>query len=239
MSNADALELRRALSQTGRYLERREPDSRVVHAMAEFCAGRALRNFLAAEIGDPQGIERLAASSLNHQNSFTKYVLADVDEVKLVLHVWRRAEDPDAVETHNHRWNFVSSVLSGGLSAQTLADNPAGDFSFTEYRYHSPGDADEIRLDRVGTTRLSIVSDIDLRAPLIYSQRYIDIHRARVMLDQTVTLVVQGPVLQTTTRVFNRVEVREHTLKREVVRVDPKDAAADVRELLEHLAGNA
>lgn len=172
-------------------------------AMCELVASLSLISEIRDLVGAERRLQAVAMSGQLHPNSFAKYVLRHTQRAKLVLHVWRKPENLENVETHNHRWNFVSTVLAGSLRASTLDERATG-LPVTEFEYNSPSSEDTFQLVRVGPSRIEVVKTIDIAVGTTYYQPFQEIHRAHVDQTPTVTMIVQGPVLQARTRVFVR-----------------------------------
>ncbi|MAO79111.1 MAG: hypothetical protein CMH82_00315 [Nocardioides sp.] len=211
--------------------------SEAVAAMREMIESSSLRSEIADIVAAEQRVEVVATSGQVHPNSFVKYVVAQADGVKLVLHVWTQPDDVDKVETHNHRWNFVSTVLAGSLNASTLDVGAAG-LPVTEYEYSSPSGEDRFELRVLGPRELELVEAVEISAGTTYFQPFREIHQAHVTEKPTVTLIVQGPVLQATTRVFIR-EGRtdaQSDIARSVVRPSLDQTRADLMRLSDLLS---
>lgn len=166
----------------------------------ELVRGQTLRNWVA----EVEATHELSKFEQVHPNSFNKYVLAVNPEVgsKLVLHSWHSGSSFESAEIHNHRWNFISAVLNGSVEGQTLNVDPAGDINKYEYRYSSPNGGSSFELLPVGEASLRVAGAKSVAAGGVYFQYHDLIHRARPAEPNTVTLVLQGPVVNTNTRVF-------------------------------------
>lgn len=101
-----------------------------------------------------------------------------------------------------------------------------------EMMYRSPGGADHFGLRRVGERKLRVTGEHHFLKGEFYYQPYKEIHRAQVRDERTTTLIVQGPVMQATTRVFTKANLLEH-VERSVV----KPPESDVRKDLVRLQG--
>jgi len=66
---------------------------------------------------DPQALDQIVKKSYHHHNGFEKIVLLADDDFSLRLHVWWKGSDEGSLEdVHNHRWDFVSSIILGVMS---------------------------------------------------------------------------------------------------------------------------
>lgn len=139
-----------------------------------------------------------------HPNSFNKYVLAadPATGSKLVLHSWHSGTSFSEAEVHNHRWNFLSAVLQGSVEAHTLDVDASGDLQMYEYTYSSPDGGTSFDLTPVGEATLAVIGASTVGVGEVYFQHHKFIHRARPAEPRTVTLVLQGPIITPTTRVF-------------------------------------
>ncbi|MFJ4207965.1 hypothetical protein ACIPY2_05810 [Paenarthrobacter sp. NPDC089675] len=166
----------------------------------ELVAGQGIQEWMAGV----EDTRELSQFDQEHPNSFNKYVLAvhSATGSKLVLHSWHSGIPFSEAEIHNHRWNFVSAVLKGSIEAQTLQVQSNGDISKLEFGYLSPDGGASFGLLPVGEAKLAVVETTLLAADAVYFQHHGKIHRARPVEASTVTLVLQGPVVNPITRVF-------------------------------------
>lgn len=67
-------------------------------------------------LDDSQALTQIVKKSYYHHNGFDKFVLLEDENFTLRLHIWWEGNDMSFQENvHNHRWDFVSSVLTGTL----------------------------------------------------------------------------------------------------------------------------
>jgi len=178
-------------------------------------------------VHDTSSFREIAATAQAHHNSFKKYVLAQMPGLKLVLHVWELPENLESVDTHNHRWNFVSRVYAGELEAYSFRDGPPGPDTFTEYQYASPNGAEDFEMLPTRTARLETIDRNAYRAGDIYAQPFEEIHRARPTQSGTITLIAEGAVMQRSTRVFG--SGLDHIAARSIVRSIQRPDVGTVR----------
>ncbi|WP_062204140.1 hypothetical protein [Demequina salsinemoris] len=165
---------------------------------------RALLVDFASNIAnDEMSLSAIASSAQTHPNSFRKTTLAKSENgTKLVLHRWLAPTATGVADLHSHRWNFVSLVLQGELTAQTFRADDDVDGPYVEYSYGSASDSDHYPMVKVGQSALSSVASTTYRAGSCYTQMYADVHQAAPGVDGALTLIVQSPPRQELCRVF-------------------------------------
>jgi hypothetical protein len=150
-------------------------------------------------------LTHLASISQLHPNSFVKIPIAVAPNgTKFVIHRWfdRVTSDRDL---HNHRWNFVSAVLRGGLEAGNYVASQDPDGDFVEFAYRSATDQHAYPLEAVGRARLSLDGVESRDEGALYAQDHSIIHGAGASAAQTVTVIVQAPATVEVCRVFRPV----------------------------------
>ena len=162
----------------------------------------ALRTLLTDVLEAPAGKATLANSSQIHPNSFVKIPLvAAPNGAKLVIHRWLDlpVANPDF---HNHRWNFVSTVLSGSLASVDYRSMTDPNGPFVQSAYESATDRDEYPLVPVGRSQLTPVRHHSVSAGDWYAQDHRIIHGAGSAKPGTISLILQGEVSVETCQVF-------------------------------------
>lgn len=80
-----------------------------------------------AMIENPKQLEKITKKSYYHHNGFDKLVLMEGEDFTLRLHIWWKENRGISQENiHNHRWDFVSSILIGTMEQDffQLLDKP-------------------------------------------------------------------------------------------------------------------
>jgi len=180
---------------------------RVDEVLQQLSERSQLRVLLEGVLADPVWLEHVARSSYCHKNGFDKLALISSQGYKLRLHVWwpdpdRPAPGGDDVHMHNHRWDFASVVVCGGLEVNVFERSVEG-VTVSEYSYSSPGDGDTYAMRYLGAANIKCALTAFMVAGSRYGLSHQVIHRAisdRTCL--TVTLLLQGPVRTMATNVF-------------------------------------
>ena len=160
------------------------------------------RELLREQIADPVALLYLAQQSQLHPNNFLKIPLVvTAGTSKLVVHKW--SDEPGAdPDLHNHRWNFVSTVLRGRLSATTFSALDDLEGHYEEFAYGSATSQAFYPLTPVGRVSLSQSGRTSASAGEYYAQDHEIIHGAASVMPDTVTLIVQAPESSSECRVF-------------------------------------
>ncbi len=201
----------------------------------EAVADRAhLRDALATIVGDQHLLSAVASKSYLHPNGFEKIPLAytRTPEYKLVLHVWcggRDAHEPSDI--HNHRWDFSSMVLLGGLQWEQYEISASLGHPMAEYRYQSPEGSGSYSLEHVGSSPLHCVLSAWFSERTTYTFSRDALHRADPGTSMSVSLVLQGSPQQSRTRVFR--SSTSHSLECVSVRPIAKMRPPKLRHTLE------
>jgi hypothetical protein len=213
-------------------------------ALAPFRSRPAIARLLETLLADGAALEQIAARSYLHVNGFDKLVLhsAGAPEWELRLHVWwaeatSTEEHGGAFRSHNHRWDYSSYLIDGGLSIRhfEVTEVASGQELFL-YRYLPPGRGTEYSMQPLGKGRLSCVFEGFLRAGDHYSLSHQVQHTVRALAGRiTASLVLRGPAVRPDTLVFAEAEVAEPD-SIPVTRLDAGEVASRLRRLLAHLA---
>jgi hypothetical protein len=132
---------------------------------------------------DPEELAILCARSVERASHFKWFLGDSIDGCVVWLHEYKTDDLPDAVgafaaSVHNHRYSFVSQVLTGSLSVSDFSLDPVRQFPV-----------------RSGTRTIEARSTYFLSSD--------DIHRIDATGPSTCTLVVQGPPERAYSRVFD------------------------------------
>jgi hypothetical protein len=202
---------------------------------------------LIARVLDPDGPDpRALAGSYLHPNGFEKLVLHRAPSGhKIVLHAWwpdRPGAPAASTNLHDHRWHFATAVLAGGYRFSEFREAPltvsTGQAVF-KHVYESPAGAGRYLLRFDGRCRLEPTRHRRLDEGSVYLLPCDVIHDIDTRVSEpTVTLFVQGPPVQPSTRVFSRTRLDELG----EVPIEPFEAAGYRRRLtrvMHRLAGLA
>ncbi|WFB06199.1 hypothetical protein LRS74_03420 [Streptomyces sp. LX-29] len=206
---------------------------------------------LRALLRDERRLAAVAERSYAHPNGFSKIVLASGPAHRLRLHIWWRREGPDGDEApnvHNHRWDFASTLISGGYRYQQFTPLPARSSSapraeaapareFHAYSYASADDSSSYSLVPVGVQRLECVFDAHMAAGTGYELSADVLHR--VIGDRratTASLVFQGRDRRSTVDVYAE-RALAHGAAIALRRRSPGELAEELTRLLGQLAG--
>jgi hypothetical protein len=195
------------------------------------------RTLVQAILADDDRLAWCAANGYRHHNDFAKVVLGvSASGRKLVWHEWRQREPWADGDHHNHRWDFVSHVVSGELELTDFEEDPDGPLEATRYAYESPGGHAEYSLRRVGPARLREVRRVKVAAGEFYHQPHPIVHTAASRSRGTGTLIVQGEVARTSTDVYLTETARAGEAGEKLLRrAAPRYSPAGLRPLLTRL----
>ncbi|MER6911347.1 hypothetical protein ABT354_06715 [Streptomyces sp. NPDC000594] len=203
----------------------------VTPELAECAVRAALRGAYGDGLLPPE-----APAAVAHPNGFVKLPLARVaqDARRLFLHIWQDgAED---AHIHNHRWDFASTLLSGGLANTLVETAPTEPERPTAYRavHHRPH-GDGFRLDATDAPWVRVTGSrtTTLTAGDRYRMPARTLHRAAAP-HGTITLVARGTPLHRTSRVLIRGEAPDEPLRWR--HVGPAERGALLRRALGCLA---
>lgn len=120
--------------------------------LLEYLRRELLRELTTSALAMPQTVD-----AYGHANGFDKLTLPTPGlPVVVRIHMWRIGESKSSTASiataHNHRWDFCSRILSGGIQV-SLFDVQAGSGPYRHYLYR-PGTQDDLRL--VGSAQLGL-----------------------------------------------------------------------------------
>ncbi len=201
--------------------------------MAEFAtlvSSASLRDLLCDLLVRPGNLKELSTRGHVHPNSFVKIPLVEASNVsKLVIHRW--IDDPKSdPDIHNHRWNFLSTVLTGCLVASNFGATIDDDGQYLEYRYQSTSALGEYRLEPVARAHLAASKQVTIAEDSWYAQDHRVIHGAGTGAPGTVTLIIQGSSSSPTCRVFRPLSARAEP--QPIVAPSPAEVSQTVEQLI-------
>lgn len=145
-----------------------------------------------------QTLNNLVEKSYLHPNGFDKMVLISGETFNLRLHNFHPpAVMKPAESVHNHKWEFASSILHGGYSAQEF-DVHTGDTDKYHYRYAKGEGMKYVSPDKVQMTKEYKVAPGDsyfMPSDVFHSIR-------RINDEGCITVMMTGFTHETTTSVF-------------------------------------
>lgn len=163
---------------------------------------KKVTDLLGALAQDDDAVERIAARSYIHPNGFVKIVLV-AGHMKLRLHCWSSSADGEVRgNLHSHRWELASVVLSGAMAVRLYEPGEAHHMSYQEWRYAPESNGDSESLEHVGLAHLRLTQEVILLPGSGFASPSPTIHSARPIRDMTRTLVLHGPPVVHSTRVF-------------------------------------
>lgn len=141
-----------------------------------------------------------------HILGFEKLILAQSsDESCVRLHIW--SNDEPALSTddvHNHMWNFSSKIIYGKLAVTTYETSKSTEDSAYSYEYNSSLlQNGNHHLTFTGRSYVRVISNATMLAGQTYGLQSNEFHTT-CNLEDTVTLVLQGPRVSNETRVIKR-----------------------------------
>ncbi len=191
------------------HIERLSMNRQDFHDLKAYLASHELAGrLLGLALSEPTD-GSLLANSYRHDNGFYKVVLwSSVNsQFKIVLHVWPGEEGQDRWDNiHNHRWDFVSSVLLGAIDFEQYEQHPSGQ-QLTGFSYGSPDGGTAYSLTEAGQFRIVPTVAGRMATGSCYSLPHQMLHRAwGEPATLTATLVLQRPPAVATTLVLPRGE---------------------------------
>jgi predicted metal-dependent enzyme (double-stranded beta helix superfamily) len=152
--------------------------------------------------GDPDAITSCAARSFRHPLGFDKIMLVgQVPLFTLRVHVWRPSNTLRVDHIHNHRFDFVTTVIRGGYDMELFQLDESG-VPMIEHEERTSG-VGEWKLHPIGEARLKLLTTHRIRPHSAYDLRSHAFHRVIVDPNRLcMTLFLQSTPTATTTRVF-------------------------------------
>lgn len=141
----------------------------------------------------PKALRESARYSCRHDNGFDKILLADSPAGwRLRLNIWWPNRGIHTENIHNHRWDFVSTVLEGQFRSDYFTEDPDGD-TYHAYKYRRDGDS-SYRHHDVGTRRASLAMSGPVRRGQSYLLNRTLMHRiATDRSNLAATLMLHSP----------------------------------------------
>lgn len=147
-----------------------------------------------------QSLETIVEKSFLHPNGFDKLVLVSGNHFNIRLHNFHPPQVMQPAETvHNHKWEFASSVLSGGYTASTFDVN-CGDEERLHYTYTSG-----VGMELNGSSNITLTQTESLVAGDSYFMPNNRFHSIEsVNADGCLTLMMTGLTDETSTNVYSK-----------------------------------
>jgi hypothetical protein len=190
-------------------------------------------------------LSAVVARSYVHANGFDKIPLitSSHPEYKLVLHIWQgreKQQDVPIEDIHNHRWDFTSLILTGGLIWEQYEHSSSDSLLYAEYQYASPGNGFEYSLRPIGQTSLECSFRAWLPAGTAYALSHRVLHRVRPAPScMTATIILQGRTVQEITTVCrsNQSTDTGKVLDVRLTRLNEADVIARITSVLTAIEG--
>jgi hypothetical protein len=153
-------------------------------------------------------VQELTGHAYFHTNGFDKLVLDSLGEFgcKLRLHVWRGNGKEVESTVHDHPWDFASHLVAGKMTMRLYEEDHEGLEFFIKAQYPTKA-LPEIREPiTMGRARLKCTDVSKYEIGMAYALTRGQLHSVTPMSERLVTLVLQGPHFQNTSRVYARRE---------------------------------
>jgi hypothetical protein len=180
-----------------------------LHAVAEGLRSEPdrLRARLARILGDPERTEALLGRSYRHCNGFTKIKLVATESFSVRLHLWHAAAGRRGeFDPHGHRWEFASWIVAGeGISEAFygVSDPAVEAHAYNLYHYGRTLATRSLQpRDRVW---LREHDRLERPAGSVYACPRQIVHTVEpIGAGDVLTVVVQGPIVETEASVYVR-----------------------------------
>lgn len=178
------------------------PPKGLLDAVSSLAQPGELTELLLSLCKDDQAVAACAARSFRHPLGFDKLTLIDaLPQYMLRIHAWWPGSDVGVDHIHNHRFDFVSSVVCGGYDMQVYERDQGGSPMIEFQEQVSPDRG--WRLQRIGISRLRQLSCIRLNGGAGYGLSAEALHRVVVRRSAPcVTLFCQSAMSRSMTDVF-------------------------------------
>jgi hypothetical protein len=178
-----------------------------IETLSELSSREVFSKLLDSLASDDRWLVEVDSRSYFHANNFAKIVLLSGAEAnwKLRLHIWWPQPDKppgEPEDIHSHRWDFTTSLLAGEYLATEYAVVPNG-LEHYQYEYTPAGASSSFKLKSCGQASLVPVFEARLPQGTVYHITHELLHRvSSTSQSVTATLMIQGPALSKTTKVF-------------------------------------
>jgi hypothetical protein len=165
---------------------------RKVQGILPLLSIKQLRQVLEEE---PGVLKALASKSYVHENGFYKLTVIDKPNasLRLRIHFWpARGVAPAQIENiHNHRFNYYSYILSGGISNRIWKVTPEG-ATYQHYQYRPRMKKQSYVLDYCGESFLHECEERQYYSGDLYCMNAEDLHVASAcQYNDVVTLFIE------------------------------------------------
>jgi hypothetical protein len=176
-----------------------------------------------------------ASASYQHNNGFTKIVLARGDHWALRMHIHQLPDEnhltpahrrTPAYHVHDHRWPFASTILRGTLAEDRYVPNTMPgehEEQWQHFRYapivpdlpHNPGEPSSFKTEYIGAAAMTLVERIEHGTGTSYALGPDTLHAIPEQCEGCVTLVLTGVPRSGDCNLFSRNDVlpRQQTQK--------------------------
>jgi len=146
-------------------------------------------------VDDDEQLTRSARLSSTHPLGFDKLVLHSTAHYQVRLHVWWPHLTPQREDIHDHRFDFISSVVTGRLYVENYARSAAAAKMMSGYaEMHTLGTG-SYDFSPLGSLEISQIGSSILQAGSVQFTSAEILHRVRATAGElTVTFFVKAPV---------------------------------------------
>ena len=178
--------------------------SRVFEAFSAIAQPDHVVELMRSISGNAAAVEAGAARSFHHPLGFTKITLIDALPVfTLRIHAWWPTTQVTADHIHNHRYWFVSRILTGSYDMELFQKAENGELMM-EYQEHV-SQRQGWQLARLGGSHLQRLGTLRLHSSSSYDLPPETLHRVSVPRETAcVTILLQSASTRSTTQVFMR-----------------------------------
>ncbi|WP_199043032.1 hypothetical protein [Glycomyces salinus] len=169
-----------------------------------------LSEIIRSALGSAEVLEEVASRSHQHWTGFRKIVLVRCERRHQVrVHRWDEASPPaEEVSCHNHRWDFVSYVVSGKIANVSYSITSEEDGPLRHFKADAVKAGQNRGVRSLGGVSVVLESEAVVSAGQSYLQ-LADVLHSTVALQPTVTLLLQDSSRGRTSSVVQGGELKE------------------------------
>jgi hypothetical protein len=147
-------------------------------------------------VDDDEQLTRSASLSSTHPLGFDKLVLHSTDRYQVRLHIWWPHLAPQREDIHDHRFDFISSVVTGRLYVENYAQSASSALTMNGYAERHALGTGRYDFDPLGSLHVSQIGSSILQPGSVQFTSAEILHRVRASEGElTVTFFVKAPVV--------------------------------------------
>lgn len=165
-----------------------------------------IREIIKEILSDSFLLNEVASLSYTHYNGFDKIVIYQTKSTKLRIHIWENTTYRDLIDEniHNHRWDFITSLLTGSYYLKIYQKSDKGKI-YHCYSYLPPDCGEYYKMEYEGQEKLKGVFSTKISSGNFYVIDKEVFHKVKYSnMNYTATLMLHNENSENNINVYSK-----------------------------------